>query len=60
VFERFPRDQARATTSVELFGTDRRSADPRLSMTMIKRLRDRFDVPADLLISATPRKRTAA
>jgi HTH-type transcriptional regulator/antitoxin HigA len=31
-----------------------------LSMTMIKRLRDRFDVPADLLIPPTSRKRTAA
>lgn len=31
-----------------------------LSMTMIKRLRDRFHVPADLLIPHTPRKRTAA
>ena len=30
-----------------------------LSMTMIKRLRDRFQVPADLLIP-TSRKRTAA
>jgi HTH-type transcriptional regulator/antitoxin HigA len=31
-----------------------------LSMTMIKRLRDRFHVPADLLIPPTSRKRTAA
>ena len=31
-----------------------------LSMTMIKRLRDRFHVPADLLIPPTTRKRTAA
>jgi HTH-type transcriptional regulator/antitoxin HigA len=31
-----------------------------LSMTMIKRLRDRFHVPADLLIPQTSRKRTAA
>jgi HTH-type transcriptional regulator/antitoxin HigA len=31
-----------------------------LSMTMIKRLRDRFHVAADLLIPQTPRKRTAA
>ncbi|MPZ21042.1 MAG: XRE family transcriptional regulator [Luteitalea sp.] len=31
-----------------------------LSMTMIKRLRDRFRVPADLLIPPTSRKRTAA
>src|SRR6516165_3624978 len=31
-----------------------------LSMTMIKRLRDRFHVPADLLIPQTARKRTAA
>jgi HTH-type transcriptional regulator/antitoxin HigA len=31
-----------------------------LSMTMIKRLRDRFHVPADLLIPRTSRKRTAA
>ena len=31
-----------------------------LSMTMIKRLRDRLHVPADLLIPQTSRKRTAA
>src|SRR5574338_881368 len=31
-----------------------------LSMTMIKRLRDRFHVPADLLIPPTSHKRTAA
>jgi HTH-type transcriptional regulator/antitoxin HigA len=31
-----------------------------LSMTMIKRLRDRFQVPADLLMPPTSRKRTAA
>ena len=31
-----------------------------LSMTMIKRLRDRFHVPADLLIPPMSRKRTAA
>lgn len=31
-----------------------------LSITMIKRLRDRFHIPADLLIPPTSRKRTAA
>jgi HTH-type transcriptional regulator / antitoxin HigA len=31
-----------------------------LSMTMIKRLRDRFHIPADLLIPPTSRRRTAA
>ena len=31
-----------------------------LSITMIKRLRDRFRVPADLLIPPNARKRTAA
>ena len=31
-----------------------------LSMSMIKRLRDRFQIPADLLIPPTSRKRTAA
>lgn len=31
-----------------------------LSLTMIKRLRDRFQIPADLLIPPTSRKRTAA
>jgi HTH-type transcriptional regulator/antitoxin HigA len=31
-----------------------------LSMTMIKRLRDRFHVPADLLIPPPSRRRTAA
>lgn len=31
-----------------------------LSLTMIKRLRDRFHIPADLLIPPTSRKRTAA
>ena len=31
-----------------------------LSMTMIKRLRDRFHVPVDLLIPPSSRKRTAA
>jgi HTH-type transcriptional regulator/antitoxin HigA len=31
-----------------------------LSMTMIKRLHDRFHVPADLLIPQTARKRPAA
>ncbi len=31
-----------------------------LSMTMIKRLRDRFHIPADLLIPPSSRKRTAA
>lgn len=31
-----------------------------LSMTMVRRLRDRFHIPADLLIPPSARKRTAA
>jgi antitoxin component HigA of HigAB toxin-antitoxin module len=60
-----------ARRSDPILGTARRVSEVlggkrELSMTMIKRLRDRFDVPADLLIPedllipATPRKRTAA
>ena len=50
---------------VPLLGTPSRvsevlSGKRDLSMTMIKRLRDRFHVPADLLIPQTARKRTAA
>ena len=49
---------------IPLLGTASRvsevlSGKRELSMTMIKRLRDRFQVPADLLIP-TSRKRTAA
>lgn len=50
---------------VPLLGTPSRvsevlSGKRDLSMTMIKRLRDRFHVPADLLIPQTARKRPAA
>ena len=50
---------------VPLLGTPSRvsevlSGKRDLSMTMIKRLRDRFHVSADLLIPQPPRKRTAA
>src|SRR5215469_3160031 len=50
---------------VPLLGTPSRvsevlSGKRHLSMTMVKRLRDRFQISADLLIPQTSRKRSAA
>ena len=50
---------------IPVLGTARRvsevlAAKRHRSMTMIRRLRDRFHIPADLLIPPSARKRTAA